>query len=109
MEMPSAGPGLARSVAAALSLLALTISARAGADPTCPPAAEITGAPELASSLDSILSLRGVAGASAGCPAVRAILRRSGAGLDLIVIHPGGRTSQRTVASVGVAASAIEA
>lgn len=75
----------------------------------CRPAASVGGEPAVVAAAVSELVKRGIdVGPTPGCPAVHVVVAREDDLLAVDIIDPAGRTSHRTVANVGEAASVID-
>lgn len=103
---------LARAIVLVAAATALGVTGRTGsarADEACPPAAVVTGDPELAREVAADLERRGVAAASRdGCPRVRATLTREGELVRLDVTDDYGRTRSWEVRDVATASALVE-
>ena len=87
---------------------ALATSAIAHAAPPCGPAASVTGDPSVSHEIADTLRSRGIREPQPGCPAESARVERRGDGIEVWIVDPDGRTSERRVADLSTAAALIE-
>lgn len=97
-------------VAALIVVIAWPAMVRAGGEAAdCPPAAVVSGDPELAERVTDELDARGIADrAPAGCPRVTATIREQGGVLVLSLVDGYGQVGERRVRDVSTAAALIE-
>ncbi|MCA9489064.1 MAG: hypothetical protein KC621_04060 [Myxococcales bacterium] len=95
--------------AVAASLLIAVVAVAGPAAAACPPAATLTGAPDLVDEVRALLVTRGIeAEPGPGCPRVLAILVRSDDGLEVTVQASGHRSEVRRMREMSTAAALIE-